>query len=188
MTTPPTAGAAAPVLGYMTLGADDLPAAVAFYDAALAPLGLSQLYAFEGWTGYGREGDPSGQTLWVCKPFDGQPAREGNGVMLGFYAPTPEVVDAFYAAAMAHGGAEFKKQVADGIIALVGVADGKAAVTVAVTGAAKDRFNAADLAKAAVIAMGGQGAGGRPDFAQGGAPDGARAEEGLAALKAAITG
>jgi alanyl-tRNA synthetase len=83
---------------------------------------------------------------------------------------------------------EFKKQVADGIIALVGVADGKAAVTVAVTGAAKDRFNAADLAKAAVIAMGGQGAGGRPDFAQGGAPDGARAEEGLAALKAAITG
>jgi len=106
MTTPPTAGAAAPVLGYMTLGADDLPAAVAFYDAALAPLGLSQLYAFEGWTGYGREGDPSGQTLWVCKPFDGQPAREGNGVMLGFYAPTPEVVDAFYAAAMAHGGAD----------------------------------------------------------------------------------
>jgi len=83
---------------------------------------------------------------------------------------------------------EFKKQVADGIIALVGVAEGKAAVTVAVTGAAKDRFNAADLAKAAVIAMGGQGAGGRPDFAQGGAPDGARAEEGLAALKAAITG
>ena len=106
MTTPPTAGAAAPVLGYMTLGADDLPAAVAFYDAVLATLGLSQLYAFEGWTGYGREGDPSGQTLWVCKPFDGQPARAGNGAMLGFYAPTPEVVDAFYAAAMAHGGAD----------------------------------------------------------------------------------
>jgi len=83
---------------------------------------------------------------------------------------------------------EFKKQIADGIIALVGVAEGKAAVTVAVTGAAKDRFNAAELAKAAVIAMGGQGAGGRPDFAQGGAPDGARAEEGLAALKAAIAG
>ena len=48
--------------------------------------------------------------------------------------------------------------------------------------------NAAELAKAAVIAMGGQGAGGRPDFAQGGAPDGARAEDGLAALKAAIVG
>lgn len=106
MTTPPTAGAAGPVLGYVTLGADDLPAAVAFYDAVLATLGLAQLYAFEGWTGYGREGDAQGQTLWVCKPFDGQAARAGNGVMLGFYAPTPEVVDAFYAAAMAHGGAD----------------------------------------------------------------------------------
>jgi alanyl-tRNA synthetase len=68
------------------------------------------------------------------------------------------------------------------------VADGKAAVTVAVTGAAKDRFNAADLAKAAVLALGGQGAGGRPDFAQGGAPDGANAQGGLDAIKAAIAG
>ncbi|WP_374575695.1 alanine--tRNA ligase [Phenylobacterium sp.] len=83
---------------------------------------------------------------------------------------------------------EFKKQLPDGVIALVGVADGKAAVTVAVTGAAKDRLNAADLAKAAVIAMGGQGAGGRPDFAQGGAPDGSKAAEGLAAVKAALAG
>jgi alanyl-tRNA synthetase len=81
---------------------------------------------------------------------------------------------------------EFKKQVTDGVIALVGVADGKAAVTVAVTGAAGGRFSAVDLAKAAVTAMGGQGAGGKPDFAQGGAPDGAKADEGLAAIKAAI--
>ncbi|HEY9236467.1 MAG TPA: alanine--tRNA ligase, partial [Phenylobacterium sp.] len=57
---------------------------------------------------------------------------------------------------------EFKKQLADGVIALVGVADGKAAVTVAVTGAAAGKFSAVDLAKAAVQAMGGQGAGGRP--------------------------
>jgi len=83
---------------------------------------------------------------------------------------------------------EFKKQLPDGVIALVGVAEGKAAVTVAVTGAAQGRFNAADLAKAAVLAMGGQGAGGRPDFAQGGAPDGSKAGEGLAAVKAAIGG
>ncbi len=81
---------------------------------------------------------------------------------------------------------EFKKQVTDGGIALVGVADGKAAVTVAVTGAAAGRFSAVDLARAAVTAMGGQGAGGKPDFAQGGAPDGAKADEGLAAIKAAL--
>ncbi|TAL31432.1 MAG: alanine--tRNA ligase [Phenylobacterium sp.] len=83
---------------------------------------------------------------------------------------------------------EFKKQLPDGVIALIGAADGKAAVTVAVTGSAQGRFNAADLAKAAVLAMGGQGAGGRPDFAQGGAPDGSKAEEGLAAVKAALAG
>jgi alanyl-tRNA synthetase len=81
---------------------------------------------------------------------------------------------------------EFKKQLPDGVIALVGSADGKAAVTVAVTGQAQGRFNAVDLAKAAVVAMGGQGAGGRPDFAQGGAPDGSKAAEGLAAVKAAL--
>ena len=42
--------------------------------------------------------------------------------------------------------------------------------------------------KAAVQAMGGQGAGGKPDFAQGGAPDGSKAEDGLAAVRAALAG
>ena len=48
------------------------------------------------------------------------------------------------------------------------------------------RFDAAVLARAAVAAMGGQGAGGKPDFAQGGAPDGAKAADGVAAVKAAL--
>jgi alanyl-tRNA synthetase len=81
---------------------------------------------------------------------------------------------------------QFKKQLQDGVVLLVGTSEGKAAVTVAVTGDAQARFNAVDLAKAAVQAMGGQGAGGRPDFAQGGAPDGSKAAEGLAAAKAAL--
>ena len=83
---------------------------------------------------------------------------------------------------------EFKKQVPDGVIVLVGSAEGKAAVTVAVTGSAQARFNAIDLARAAVVAMGGQGGGGRADFAQGGAPDGALAAEGVDAVKAALAG
>ena len=83
---------------------------------------------------------------------------------------------------------EFRKQVPDGVVALIGAADGKASVAVAVNGAAAGKFSAVELAKAAVLAMGGQGAGGRPDFAQGGAPDGAKAAEGLAAMKAAISG
>jgi alanyl-tRNA synthetase len=81
---------------------------------------------------------------------------------------------------------EFKKPLGSGIVALVGVSDGKAAVTVAVTPDLVGRFSAVDLARAAVSAMGGQGAGGKPDFAQGGAPDASKADEGLAAIKALI--
>jgi alanyl-tRNA synthetase len=72
------------------------------------------------------------------------------------------------------------------VVALVGTAEGKAAVTVAISADLVGRFSAVDLARAAVAAMGGQGAGGKPDFAQGGAPDAARAEEGLAAIRAAL--
>ncbi|HYE43151.1 MAG TPA: alanine--tRNA ligase, partial [Caulobacteraceae bacterium] len=81
---------------------------------------------------------------------------------------------------------DFRKQVGSGVVALVGVADGKAAVSVAVTPDLTGRFNAADLARAAVIALGGQGAGGKPDFAQGGAPGGADPQAGVDAVKAAL--
>ena len=81
---------------------------------------------------------------------------------------------------------DFKKQLGSGIVALVGKLDGKAATTVAVTADLTGRFNAAELAKAAVIAMGGQGAGGKPDFAQGGAPDDSKAQAGIEAVKALI--
>ena len=80
----------------------------------------------------------------------------------------------------------FRKQLPDGVIVLNGVVDGKVASTVVVSGSAQQRFSAVDLARIAVAAMGGQGAGGKPDFAQGGAPDGTRAAEGLAAVKAAL--
>jgi alanyl-tRNA synthetase len=81
---------------------------------------------------------------------------------------------------------DFKKQIGSGVVALVGSADGKAAITVAVTADLVGRFNAADLARAGVIAMGGQGAGGKPDFAQGGAPDASKAEAGVAAVRALL--
>ena len=77
----------------------------------------------------------------------------------------------------------YRKQIPDGVVALNGVLEGKVANTVVVSGAAQARFNAVDLARAAVTAMGGQGAGGKPDFAQGGAPDGSRADEGLKAVR-----
>jgi alanyl-tRNA synthetase len=70
-----------------------------------------------------------------------------------------------------------------GVIVLVGVVDGKAAVAIASSAEGK---NAAELIKVAVVAMGGQGGGGKPDFAQGGAPDGSLAQAGVDAVKAAL--
>jgi alanyl-tRNA synthetase len=80
----------------------------------------------------------------------------------------------------------YRKQIGDGVVALVGINDGKAANTIVVAGAAQSRFNAVELAKASVSAMGGQGAGGKPDFAQGGAPDATRADAGIAAVRELI--
>ncbi|HEX4196733.1 MAG TPA: alanine--tRNA ligase [Caulobacteraceae bacterium] len=74
----------------------------------------------------------------------------------------------------------------NGVVAYAAVNEGKAAITIALTGDLVGRFDAAVLARAAVAAMGGQGAGGKPDFAQGGAPDAAKAADGVAAVKAAL--
>ena len=81
---------------------------------------------------------------------------------------------------------DFRKQVGSGVVAVVGVSEGRAAIAVAVTADLTGRVSAADLIRAAVPAMGGQGGGGKPDFAQGGAPDGARAQGGVDAVRAAL--
>ena len=80
-----------------------------------------------------------------------------------------------------------KKTLGSGVVALVAVSDdGKGAVVVAVTDDLTGRFNAVDLVRAGSIALGGKGGGGRPDMAQAGGPDGARADEAIAAVRAAI--
>jgi len=76
-----------------------------------------------------------------------------------------------------------KQVVGSGIAALVAVNDGRASVAVGVTEDLAGRLNAVDLVKAAVSALGGQGGGGRPDMAQGGGPDGAKAEAALQAIR-----
>ena len=84
---------------------------------------------------------------------------------------------------------EARKRLAqNGVVAYAAVNEGKASIAVAITQDLVGKLNAADLARTAVSAMGGQGAGGKPDFAQGGAPDGAKAGEGVAAVKAALAG
>jgi alanyl-tRNA synthetase len=76
-----------------------------------------------------------------------------------------------------------KKQVGSGIAALVAVNDGRASVAVGVTDDLAGQLSAVDLVKAAVAALGGQGGGGRPDMAQGGGPDGDKADAALAAVR-----
>jgi alanyl-tRNA synthetase len=79
-----------------------------------------------------------------------------------------------------------KQRVGSGIAALVAVNDGRASVAVGVTDDLSGQVSAVDLVKAAVAALGGQGGGGRPDMAQGGGPDGDKAQEALQAVKDAL--
>jgi alanyl-tRNA synthetase len=83
---------------------------------------------------------------------------------------------------------EMKKQVGSGVIALIAVNDGKASLVVAVTDDLTGRFSAVDLVKAGAAAVGGKGGGGRPDMAQAGGPDGANANDALAAIEQAMAG
>src|SRR5205085_7789291 len=84
---------------------------------------------------------------------------------------------------------EGKKQLGSGVVAIVGVTgEGKAGIVVGVTEDLTKRFNAVDLVKKGAEALGGKGGGGRPDMAQAGGPDGAKAEAALAAIEAALGG
>jgi alanyl-tRNA synthetase len=81
---------------------------------------------------------------------------------------------------------EMKKRLGSGIGALIALNEGRASVAVGVTDDLAGQVNAVDLVKAAVATLGGQGGGGRPDMAQGGGPDGAKAGAALEAVKDAL--
>ena len=81
-----------------------------------------------------------------------------------------------------------KKQLSSGVSALVAVNDGRATVAVGVTDDLTERFSAVELVQAGVAAVGGKGGGGRPDMAQGGGPDGSRAEDAIAAIRSVLAG
>jgi catechol 2,3-dioxygenase-like lactoylglutathione lyase family enzyme len=89
---------------YLTLGCNDVAAAKAFYDPTLATLGLIRRFEDASEIGYAAAED-SRTRLWITKPFDAsRPASHGNGSMLALTASSRAAVDAFHAAALAHGG------------------------------------------------------------------------------------
>ena len=82
---------------------------------------------------------------------------------------------------------EGKKSLGSGVVVFVGAGeDGKASVVVGVTDDLTQRFSAVDLVRKASAALGGQGGGGRPDMAQAGGPDAAKAADAIAAVRTAI--
>ncbi|HEX6944863.1 MAG TPA: VOC family protein [Casimicrobiaceae bacterium] len=93
------------MLGYVTLGTNDLPRAKAFYDALLAEMGVKCLMEFGG-RGYGWAAAMDKPMLCVMKPYDGRPATVGNGVMAGIAADSRATVDRVYAKALALGGTD----------------------------------------------------------------------------------
>ena len=83
---------------------------------------------------------------------------------------------------------EGKKQVGSGVVAIVGVTeDGKAGIVVGVTADLTSKFSAVDLVRMGAEALGGKGGGGRPDMAQAGGPLGAKADDALKAIEAALS-
>ncbi|WP_421723004.1 alanine--tRNA ligase [Bauldia sp.] len=81
-----------------------------------------------------------------------------------------------------------KTAVGSGVVAIVGINDdGKAGIVVGVTGDLTERLNAIELVRRGAAVLGGKGGGGRPDMAQAGGPDGAKADDAIAAVAAAVT-
>jgi catechol 2,3-dioxygenase-like lactoylglutathione lyase family enzyme len=89
------------MFSHVMLGANDMAASKAFYDATLGALGGKPGRADDrGRVSYAHNGG----FLMLTSPIDGQPATPANGGTIGFAAESPEQADAWHAAGLAHGG------------------------------------------------------------------------------------
>lgn len=93
------------MIGYVTLGSDDLDRSRAFYDALFGEIGASRLMEMEnGFTLYGISWGQPG--VAVTLPYDGKPAVAGNGNMVSLVVNGREKVDRLYAKALELGGSD----------------------------------------------------------------------------------
>lgn len=94
------------VFSHVTVGSADIVRAMAFYDGTLAPLGLERIKTFKTAIGYAPKGFAGiNAPFWVLRPYDRKAASAGNGGTVAFTTESRAAVDAFHAAALAHGGA-----------------------------------------------------------------------------------
>jgi catechol 2,3-dioxygenase-like lactoylglutathione lyase family enzyme len=93
------------VLGHISFGVRDLKRTQAFYDATLAPFGWVRRWRTKHGIGYGPS-DPAarGEIALFLRTEIGVQLAAGPGFHLALIAPSREAVDAFHAAALAHGG------------------------------------------------------------------------------------
>ncbi len=92
------------MIGYVTVGTNDLPRAAKFYDALAAEMGTGRMMEFETFIAWGTPGGGCG--IAATKPYDGQAASVGNGVMVAIEARDNAQVDKLYAIALEHGGTD----------------------------------------------------------------------------------
>ena len=98
-----------------------------------------------------------------------------------------QVLDGFDAKGLRSAVDDAKQRLGgSGVAVMVAVNDGRASIAVGVTDDLVGRITAVDLLRKAVVVLGGQGGGGRPDMAQGGGPDGSKAADAVDAIRAAL--
>jgi hypothetical protein len=90
------------MIGYVTLGSDDPQGHAPFYDAIAKEMGVGRMMEFDSFIAWGAWGGGCGIAL--TKPFNGEAASVGNGVMAAIEAKDPAQVERIYEIAMAHGG------------------------------------------------------------------------------------
>lgn len=90
------------MIGYVTVGTNDLARAALFYDALAAEMGVGRMMDFPTLIAWGTPGGPAG--IAATAPFDGKPATVGNGMMVALEARDRAQVDRLHALALAHGG------------------------------------------------------------------------------------
>ena len=90
------------MIGYVTLGTNDIERGARFYDAIAAELGTARMMEWPHAIAWGTPGGSAG--IGLTRPHDGKPASVGNGVMVALEAKSREQVDQLYATALANGG------------------------------------------------------------------------------------
>ena len=92
------------MIGYVTLGTNDLDRAAAFYDALFAEIGAKRLMELGRLIGWGVSFDKP--MLAVTQPYDGNAATVGNGTMVALAVLETADVDRLHAKALELGAAD----------------------------------------------------------------------------------